>query len=72
MKKISQVEVLSLTGILKMENDAVIAQKAINLLITDEDLKRQAEASVLAAEGRIKALKGFIKENEDIISKEEQ
>lgn len=72
MKKISQVEILSLTGILKMENDAVITQKAINLLITDEDLKRQAEAGVLAAEGRIKALKGFIKENEDIISKGEQ
>ncbi|BFK81865.1 MULTISPECIES: hypothetical protein [Clostridium] len=71
MKKVSEVEILSLTGILKMENDAVIAQRAINVLITDEDLKRQGEASVLAAEGRIKALKKFIEENQEIIVREE-
>lgn len=71
MKKISEVEILSLTGILKMENNAVIAQKAINVLITDEDLKRQGEASVLATEGRIKAIKNFIKENQDTIAKGE-
>lgn len=71
MKKVSEIEILSLTGILKMENDAVIAQKAINVLITDEDLKRQGEASVLAAEGRIKALKKFIEENQEIIVREE-
>lgn len=71
MKKVSEIEILSLTGILKMENDAVIAQRAINALITDEDLKRQGEASVLAAEGRIKALKKFIKENQEIIARGE-
>lgn len=71
MKAISEVEILSLIGILKMENDAVKAQKAINALITDEDLKRQGEASVLAAEGRIKALKTFIKENQNLIKKGE-
>lgn len=71
MKKISEAEVLSLTTILKMENDAVMAQRAINVLITDEDLKRQGEASVLAAEGRIKAIKKFIKENQDIIKNQE-
>ncbi len=71
MKKISEAEVLSLTTILKMENDAVMAQRAINVLITDEDLKRQGESSVLAAEGRIKAIKKFIKENQDIIKNQE-
>ncbi|MFR9239908.1 MAG: hypothetical protein ACLVKE_04230 [Clostridium baratii] len=71
MKKVSEIEILSLTGILKMENDAVIAQRAINSLIIDEDLKRQGEASVLAAEGRIKALKKFIEENQEIIAREE-
>lgn len=71
MKAISEVEILSLIGILKMENDAVKAQKSINALITDEDLKRQGEASVLAAEGRIKALKTFIKENQNLIKKGE-
>ncbi|MDY6012100.1 hypothetical protein [Clostridium sp.] len=71
MKKVSEVEILSLIGLLKMENNAVKAQKAINALITDEDLKRQGEASVLAAEGRIKALKTFIKENQDSIKKGE-
>lgn len=71
MKKVSEVEIISLIGLLKMENNAVKAQKAINALITDEDLKRQGEASVLAAEGRIKALKTFIKENQDSIKKGE-
>lgn len=71
MKKVSEVEILSLIGLLKMENNAVKAQKAINALITDEDLKRQGEASVLTAEGRIKALKTFIKENQDSIKKGE-
>lgn len=51
MKQLSQVELLSLTAILKAETDGLKMQKAINTVITDEDLKRQSEASILAAEG---------------------
>lgn len=63
MRKLSEAEVLSLSGLLKMESDGLIVQKAMNALITDEDLRRQGEASVLAIEGRIKGLQQFVNEN---------
>ncbi|SFU80545.1 hypothetical protein SAMN04487886_11767 [Clostridium sp. DSM 8431] len=44
-------------------------QRAINTIITDEDLKRQSESSILATEGRINALIKFINEN-DVLSNE--
>lgn len=63
MKEVTQVEILSLTAILKAECDGLKMQRALNNVITDEDLKRQSEASILAAEGRINGLIQFIKEN---------
>lgn len=63
MRKLSDVENISLAAILKMESDGVIMQRAINALISDEDLKRQSEASILATEGRIKGIQQFINEN---------
>ena len=70
MKQLSQVEILSLTAILKAESDGLKMQRAINTLITDDDLKRQSEASILAAEGRINDLIKFINEN-NILTNEE-
>ncbi|HCQ89964.1 MAG TPA: hypothetical protein DIU45_09750 [Clostridium sp.] len=64
MRKLSEAEVLSLTSLLKMEQDGLIVQRAVNALITDENLKRQGESSVLASEGRIKGLQQFINENQ--------
>ena len=46
-------------------------QRALNTVITDEDLKRQSEASILAAEGRINGLIQFINENNILINKED-
>ncbi|MCR4944926.1 MAG: hypothetical protein K5986_10925 [Clostridium sp.] len=69
MKQITEVEVLSLTAILKAETDGLKMQRAINTIITDEDLKRQSESSILATEGRINALIKFINEN-DVLSNE--
>ena len=54
-----------------MESDGVIMQRAINTLISDEDLKRQSEASILATEGRIKGIQQFISENNVSVAKEE-
>lgn len=68
MREISEVEVLSLTSLLKMEKEGLVVQKAVNALVTDENLKRQGEASVLAAEGRIKGLQQFINEHQVIAS----
>ncbi|MCT8977829.1 hypothetical protein N4T77_14605 [Clostridium sp. CX1] len=64
MRKLSEGELLSLTGLLTMEKDGLILAKAMQNLITDDELKKQAEASVLAMEGRIKGIQQFINENE--------
>lgn len=71
MRELSDVENISLAAILKMESDGVIMQRAINALISDEDLKRQSEASILATEGRIKGIQQFINENNIPVAKEE-
>ena len=71
MKQLSQVEILSLTDILKAESDGLKMQRALNTVITDEDLKRQSESSILAAEGRINGLIQFINENNILTNKEE-
>ena len=71
MKQLSQVEILSLTAILKAESDGLKMQRALNTVITDEDLKRQSESSILAAEGRINVLIQFINENNILTNKEE-
>ena len=71
MKQLSQVEILSLIAILKAESDGLKMQRALNTVITDEDLKRQSESSILAAEGRINGLIQFINENNILTNKEE-
>ncbi len=70
MRKLSEIEKISLAAIIKMESDGLLMQRAINMLISDEDLKRQSESSILATEGRIKAIQQFIVENEILISEE--
>lgn len=71
MRTLSDVENISLATILKMETDGIILQKAMDSLISDEDLKRQSEASILATEGRIKGIQQFIKENNISVAKED-
>jgi len=63
MRKLTDAEVLSLTGLLNMERDGLALNRALQNLISDEDLKKQTEASILAAEGRIKGIQQFINEN---------
>ena len=64
MRKLSEGELLSLTGLLSMEKDGLAVSKVMQNLISDEELKRQAEAGILAAEGRIKGIQQFINENQ--------
>lgn len=71
MRSLSEIENLSLAAVLKMETDGLIMQRAIDSLISDEDLKRQSESSILATEGRIKAIQQFIVENKIPVDKEE-
>ena len=70
MRVLSEVENLSLAAVLKMESDGLIMQRAIDALITDEDLKRQSQSSILASEGRIKGIQQFINENNILVNKE--
>jgi ferritin-like metal-binding protein YciE len=72
MRNFSEIENLSLASIVKMESDGLIMQRAISSLISDEDLKRQSEASILATEGRIKGIQQFINENNIPVVKEDQ
>ncbi|SJP56118.1 Uncharacterised protein [Clostridioides difficile] len=70
MRILSETEKISLAAVIKMESDGLLMQRAINMLISDENLKRQSESSILATEGRIKAIQQFIVENEILISEE--
>ncbi|WP_129596117.1 hypothetical protein [Anaerophilus nitritogenes] len=63
MRKLSDAETLSLTNLLKFEKDGLAVSRAMQTLINDEDLKNQAESSILATEGRIKGIQQFINEN---------
>lgn len=70
MRTLSEAEKISLAAVIKMESDGLLMQTAINILISDEDLKRQSESSILATEGRIKAIQQFIVENKILVSEE--
>ncbi|AKN30977.1 hypothetical protein Ccar_09010 [Clostridium carboxidivorans P7] len=63
MRKLAEGEVLSLTGLLKFESDGLAILRTMQTLITDDELKKQAEAGILAAEGRVKGIQQFINEN---------
>lgn len=63
MRKLAEGEVISLTGLLKFESDGLAVSRAMQSLITDDELKKQAESGILAAEGRIKGIQQFINEN---------
>lgn len=63
MRKLAEGEVLSLTALLKFENDGLAVSRAMQPLITDDELKKLSDAGILAAEGRIKGIQQFINEN---------
>lgn len=63
MRNLSEGEILSLTTMLKLENDGLAVARTMQTLITDDELKKQAEAGILAAEGRIRGMQQFINEN---------
>ncbi|OBR93531.1 MULTISPECIES: hypothetical protein [Clostridium] len=64
MRKLAEGEILSLTGLLKFESDGLAVSRAMQSLIKDDELKKQAKSGILAAEGRIKGLEQFINEND--------
>lgn len=63
MRNLTEAEKLSLRELLQMETTGLATAKAAKMAITDEELQRAAEASILAAEGRIKGIQQFVNEN---------
>lgn len=63
MRKLAESEIISLTNLLKMENEGLAVARSMQTLISDDELKKQAEASILVTEGRIKGIQQFINEN---------
>ncbi len=63
MRNLSEVEMLSLAGLLKLEQDGLVVAKALQSLISNEELKKQGESLILATEGRVKGIQQFIIEN---------
>lgn len=70
MRKLSQSEVLSLRELLQMETNSLVKARAIQPLVTDDELKRLVDSSVLSTEGRIKSIQQFINENRVVDVKE--
>ncbi len=64
MRKLAHNEVMSMTTLLEMEKDALIVARAMEKLIGDDELKKQAESGILAMEGRITGFQQFISENQ--------
>ena len=49
MRELSEVEILSLTAVLKMETGGLAIQRAVDSIITDEDLKKQSMSGLIAS-----------------------
>jgi hypothetical protein len=64
MRKLSDAEVLSLSGLLTAERDGLAVARAVQGFINDDEIKKQADAAVLASEGRIRGIQQFINENQ--------
>lgn len=69
MRNLSPAEMLSLRELLQMETNGLLQSRAVQMVVTDEQLKREVEAGVLAAEARIKGIQQFINENRVIDTK---
>ena len=71
MRDLAEHEKVSLREILQMETNGLVTLKASTKMIEDGELKKQSEAAILAAEGRIKGIQQFLNENGIITSERE-
>ncbi|MTI79525.1 MAG: hypothetical protein FH758_01385 [Firmicutes bacterium] len=72
MRQLTPSELLSLREMLQMESNALAKGKATLAMITDNDLRKVAENSIEAMDGRVRGLQQFIAENKVIRSEEVQ
>jgi hypothetical protein len=69
MRQLSSSEILSISKLIQMETNSLAIAKAGVNIISDGQLKTQAESGITASEARIKGLQQFIMEN-NIINQE--
>lgn len=69
MRVLSDSEMLSLREMLQMETNALAKVKATQMAVTDDELKSQVKASIMAGEKRIKGIQQFISENNILVDK---
>lgn len=69
MRVLSDSEMLSLREMLQMETNALTKVKATQMAVTDDELKSQVKASIMAGEKRIKGIQQFISENNILVDK---
>ncbi|MFT9497344.1 hypothetical protein [Anaerosolibacter sp.] len=70
MRKLAPSEMLSLRELLQMESNALTKARATRALVEDNELQKQVDAAILAAEGRIMGIQQFINENHVVNVKE--
>lgn len=63
MRNLTDSEMIALRELLQVETNSLAKAQASQALITDEDLKIQAQSSITACKGRINGLRQFITEN---------
>lgn len=69
MRVLSDSEMISLREMLQMETNALAMIKAAQMAVTDNELKSQVKASIIAGEKRIKGIQQFISENNILVDK---
>lgn len=66
MRNLTDAEMIALRELLQVETNELAKAQASQAMITDEDLKRQAESGIMACKARINGLRQFIEENKVI------
>lgn len=69
MRVLSESEMLSLRELLQMETNALAKIKATEVAVTDDELKSQVKASIMAGEKRVKGIQQFISENNILVDR---
>lgn len=63
MRNLTDSEMIALRELLQVESNELAKAMASQAMITDDDLKKQAESGIMACKGRINGLRQFINEN---------
>jgi len=70
LRELTPSEILAIREMLQFESNALTKARVTKPMITDDDLRKQADSGIQATEARIKGLQQFVVEN-NVISIEE-